>query len=67
MLASGGLRGEVLLWDLAGLRRVMTAGAQVSEASFPVALNKLHTLADQYAAVAGVHTFVDGHAARFSW
>ena len=28
-LASGGLRGEVLLWDLTALRRLMTTGAAV--------------------------------------
>lgn len=30
MLASGGLRGEVLLWDLAGLRQVMSGTVPVS-------------------------------------
>ncbi|KAL4423890.1 hypothetical protein ABPG75_001191 [Micractinium tetrahymenae] len=31
MLASGGLRGEVLLWDLAGLRQVMSGAVQNQE------------------------------------
>lgn len=31
VLASGGLRGEVLLWDLAGLRKVMSGGAPNQE------------------------------------
>lgn len=29
MLASGGLRGEVLLWDLATLRGIMAGSTQV--------------------------------------
>lgn len=33
MLASGGLRGEVLLWDLAALRRVMEGSAAVRGAA----------------------------------
>jgi hypothetical protein len=37
-LASGSLRGEVLLWDLTALRRIMTTGAAVGAAAAPLLL-----------------------------